>query len=503
MGDVVGPDLGRAPGAVGGQVDAERPGGAVSGQNFVETVADLRESCGEGVKTGDGGHAGEVKGVAGGVELAVEVAGSLPPRGREVGASWKSAGEAVGAAVFMVRIGGWRMGLSDRLNGDITSRLGRVSPARGLRSLASVMCISPCQGVELLEFWMVGERSGECAGGGDVGGDSRAGDVQPVEEGCGGKARSADLDGGGVGIADVGDGSGDGEGWWPGGSGGRPAAVDVLKAVEVAGGGAETLEIDVERLGGNKVSAASAGELKAGLDGAVADGSLHVGRKDHVAAEAGVATKKDEAGLAERSVAPLSLEADGNLAGRGGTAERAFKLNGAGVGDVGVGARGVALNAEVPLLGFREPEGKVGVGEGEGDLFLVEFEVETRAGGFDVGKARGGAGFFLGCGGRFNMGGVEEDALEIPLPAAVWTRLTLGSVKLMVENSMRRRQSELIRRVARTESARMTGSEPKAGSSSTTNFSRVKPGSGRRFRLTLLRWTGRPRLALMLLAMRF
>ena len=56
--------------------------------------------------------------------------------------------------------------------------------------------------------------------------------------------------------------------------------------------------------------------------------------------------------------------------------------------------------------------------------------------------------------------------------------MTLGSVKLMVENSTRRRQSELMRRVARTELARMMGSEPKAGSSSTTKFSRVKPGSG-------------------------
>ena len=262
---------------------------------------------------------------------------------------------------------------------------------------------------------VIGEGSGEGAGGGDVGGDAGAGDVQPVEEGGGGEAGGADFDGGGVGVADVGDGAGDGEGGGIGGAGGRPAAVDVLKAVEVAGGGAEALEVDVEGLGGDEVGAAGTGELKAGLDGAVADGSLGVGGEDHVAAEAGVAAEEDEAGLAEGDVAPLAAEADGDLAEGGGAAEGAFELNGAGVGDVGVGAGGAGLDAEVPLLGVGEPEGEVGVGEGEGSLFVVELEVEAGAGGFDVGEAGGGAGFFLGGGGGVDVGGVEEDALEVPL----------------------------------------------------------------------------------------
>ena len=47
--------------------------------------------------------------------------------------------------------------------------------------------------------------------------------------------------------------------------------MDVLKAVEVADGGAEALEIDVKRLGRDEVGAAGIGELEVGLEGAVAD----------------------------------------------------------------------------------------------------------------------------------------------------------------------------------------------------------------------------------------
>jgi len=193
--------------------------------------------------------------------------------------------------------------------------------------------------------------------------------VQPVEEGRGGEAGGADFDGGGVGVADVGEGAGDGEGGGIGGAGGRPAAADVLKAVEVAGGGAEALEIDVEGLGGDEVGAAGAGELEAGLDGAVADGPLRVGREDHIAAEAGVATEDDETGLTEGDVAPFAAKVDGDLAEGSCAAEGAFELNGAGVGDVVVGAGGAGLDAEVPLLGVGKPEGEVGIGKGEGGSF--------------------------------------------------------------------------------------------------------------------------------------
>jgi len=190
--------------------------------------------------------------------------------------------------------------------------------------------------------------------------------------------------------------------------------VNVLEAVEVAGGGAEALEVDVERLGGDEVCAAGSDELKVGLDGAVADGSLGVGGEGHVAAEAGVPAEEDETGLAEGDVAPLAAEVERDLAQRRGPAEGSFDLEGAGVGDIDVSACGTGLETEVPLLRVWEPESKVGVGEGDGGFFVVEFEIETGAGGFDVGEARGGAGFFLHGGSDFNVSGVEEYGLKVP-----------------------------------------------------------------------------------------
>ena len=78
----------------------------------------------------------------------------------------------------------------------------------------------------------------------------------------------------------------------------------------------------------------------------------------------------------------------------------------------------------------------------KGSLLLVEFEVEARAGGFDVGEARGGAGLVLGGGGGLDWEAWRRMLSRFHLPLERWTRLTLGSVKLMVENSMRRRQRE-------------------------------------------------------------
>ncbi len=51
-----------------------------------------------------------------------------------------------------------------------------------------------------------------------------------------------------------------------------------------------------------------------------------------------------------------------------------------------------------------------------GVLLVVELEVEAGAGGLDVGEAGCWAGLFLGGGSGFDVGGVEEDALEVPLP---------------------------------------------------------------------------------------
>ena len=191
--------------------------------------------------------------------------------------------------------------------------------------------------------------------------------------------------------------------------------MEIVEGMEVAGGGTEALEIDGEWLGGNEVGTAGVGEAEAGLQGAVVDGALRVGGEGHLAAEAGVATEENAAAFAEGDVAPFAAEVDGDLVERGSAAEGAFEFEGAGIGDVGVGAGGMGGEAEVPLLRVGEPEGEVSIGEGDGGFFVVELEVEASAGGFDIGKARGGAGLLLVGGRRGDMGGVQEDAFEVPL----------------------------------------------------------------------------------------
>ena len=101
-GSVVGPGLRCSPAAAGGEVDAEGAGGAVGGQDFGEAVAELRECGGEGMEAGDGSHAGEVEGVAGGVEVAVEDGGVFAAEG-EASGSEEKAGEGGGRGLF----GGW------------------------------------------------------------------------------------------------------------------------------------------------------------------------------------------------------------------------------------------------------------------------------------------------------------------------------------------------------------------------------------------------------------
>jgi hypothetical protein len=80
----------------------------------------------------------------------------------------------------------------------------------------------------------------------------------------------------------------------------------------------------------------------------------------------------------------------------------------------------------VPLLGVGKPEGEVGLGDGEGGLFMIELQVEAGAGGFDVGEARGGTGISLGGRGGVDVGGVEEDALEVPLAIGEMDEIDAG-----------------------------------------------------------------------------
>jgi len=140
------------------------------------------------------------------------------------------------------------------------------------------------------------------------------GNVQPIEKGHSGKTRSADLEIGGLRVADVGDRAGEGEDGCIGGASRWPTAANIFEGVEVAGGCAEALQINIHRLRGNEVGAAGTGEAKAGLYLAAADSALSVGGEDHVATESSVAAKEEAADCAERSVAPGAAQADRDLA---------------------------------------------------------------------------------------------------------------------------------------------------------------------------------------------
>ena len=65
-------------------------------------------------------------------------------------------------------------------------------------------------------------------------------------------------------------------------------------------------------------------------------------------------------------------------------------------------------------------------------------------------------------------------------PCALRTRFRLGSTNRIEENSTCLRHNELGRSLTSTVLARITGSEPNAGSSLTTRFASVNPGTGSR-----------------------
>jgi hypothetical protein len=119
--------------------------------------------------------------------------------------------------------------------------------------------------------------------------------VKPVEESGCGKARGSDLKVCGARNSDVGEATGESDDRGVGGAGRWPAAAKVFEAMEVAGSRAEALEVNVEGLGGDKVSSAGAGEAEVALNLAIANGSLGVRGEVHVAAEASVAAKKEAA----------------------------------------------------------------------------------------------------------------------------------------------------------------------------------------------------------------
>ena len=134
----------------------------------------------------------------------------------------------------------------------------------------------------------------------------------------------------------------------------------------------------------------------------------------------------------ERDVAPLGVEIDGDFGECRGAAGVPSRKIGAGVGDEGVGAVGAGFDAEVlHLLRVGEPEGELGVGEGEGGFLGVELEVQAGAGGLYVGEAGGWPGGLPGRWGRRGCGPWLGGGWTLGSTCRWqrWTRLTLGSVE--------------------------------------------------------------------------
>ncbi len=128
MDGVVGPGLRGSPEAGGGEVDAEGAGGAVGGQYFDEAIAKLRKGGSEGVQAGEGGHAGKVEGVAGGVASAFEGCWLFAAEGESGGSEEESAGKYWGRRALVVMEVGWR-GRCDGLDGDVAGDQGRCAGA--------------------------------------------------------------------------------------------------------------------------------------------------------------------------------------------------------------------------------------------------------------------------------------------------------------------------------------------------------------------------------------
>ena len=201
-------------------------------------------------------------------------------------------------------------------------------------------------------------------------------------------------------------------------------ALDVGEGVEEVQGDGAAAGIDPEQAGRDEVGAAGVAELDFGCDGVVAEGPDEVDAEGELSTQACVARGDEAAEASELDVLPGGMEVDGEVGQRGGEgvcggglAEGGFDAEGAGVGWAGVGADGVGFETEAPLVRPRQPEGEVGIGEREGGLLLVEFEVQARAGGLDVWEAGRGAGELLGCGRCVCLGarGLKHKALQVPV----------------------------------------------------------------------------------------
>lgn len=124
------PGLGTEPGAGGGEVEADGPGGAVVGKDCVEAVAEVREGLGECLEACEDDHAGEVQRVAAVVKASFEGSGFLAAEGKGGGIQGEGAGTAGGGWGGLAAVGAGGSWCADGLEEEVAEPDGGEVEAR-------------------------------------------------------------------------------------------------------------------------------------------------------------------------------------------------------------------------------------------------------------------------------------------------------------------------------------------------------------------------------------
>ena len=172
-----------------------------------------------------------------------------------------------------------------------------------------------------------------------------------------------------------------------------------------------------ERVWRNKVCAARVIDAEGRSDAVAADHAEDCSTGSEIAAQAGVAAQNEAGQSAELRILPATMQIDWHRSQRAMVAvaaECAFYAQRAARARCYVSTDGFRLNAKMPLVLGRLPEGEVCVDQRYRSLLLIELEIHTRVGGLDIRKARSWPGVRLrGRRGR-NARGLQQQALKVP-----------------------------------------------------------------------------------------
>src|SRR5690242_13036382 len=125
------------------------------------------------------------------------------------------------------------------------------------------------------------------------------------------------------------------------------------------------MRLQNERLAGGDVVTAEVVEAGVGNDLQVLGCSEDEAADTDTSTPPAISAINQTSELTELSLVPPELEAHGSFAQLGGALPTAFKLNGPGVAEIGIGADGLGFQSHAPFVLSRRPEGEVGFAESE------------------------------------------------------------------------------------------------------------------------------------------